>query len=383
MSIVVLIPARGGSKGIKLKNIVPIAGKPLIYYATKACEDSVYVNKVIIATDLKKIENVVNGFGFYKVEIYKRLKRNAQDNSKTIDLVLEFVKFLDPNDILILVQATSPLVTYTDIDNAIKRYLESSCDSMLSCIKADGFYWTDLGEPILHEQNNRKRRQDYDSKVLKENGAIYINKVQNIISEKSLLSGEIEPFIMNKDTSLEIDEPNDIILAEKLLRKRVIDKVSKADYKMFLCDCDGTLTDGGMYYSKNGEEMKKFNTKDGFGITTLQKNGYIVGIITGENNDIVRKRAKKLKISELHMGVKNKLSVVKEIAKKYKINLEQIVYVGDDMNDYDVIKNVGLGCATYNACDKLKNIAKYTTKLAGGMGAVREVIDLLCADIED
>ncbi len=381
MANIVLIPARGGSKGIKHKNIIPILGKPLIYYTLNACQHSKSVDKIVVATDSKEIGDVSLGFGFDKVEVYKRKKENAKDSSKTIDLVLEYSKYLNKNDILILVQATSPLTTAEDIDNVIEDYKHSNCDSMLSCVRAQGFYWTQNGEPILHDKNNRKRRQDCSSQVLKENGAIYINKVKNIIENKTLLSGVIKPFIMADETKIEIDELDDIVEIENILKKRLLKNIDFKKFKMFLTDCDGTLTDGGMYYSKNGEELKKFNTKDGFGLKKIKNSGLKVGIITGEDNQIVQKRAEKLGIDLLFMGVQDKLKVVKSLAKKFKISLDEIIYIGDDMNDYEVVNSVGFGCATNNAKEELKLVSKYVTKLPGGMGAVREVVDLIDSKI--
>lgn len=377
MGNIVLIPARGGSKGIKNKNITNVAGNPLIYYVSYSAQKSKHTDKIYVGTDSEKIANVAMSFGFNKLQIYKRLKKNAADTSKTIDFVLEFVKKLEEDDVLILIQATSPLTTSEDIDNAINLYQSSDCDSLFSAVNADGFYWNKNGEPVLHDYKNRQRRQEYEPELLRENGAIYINKVKNIIKNKSLLSGKIRPFIMAPETKTEIDTYDDIYTIEKIFRQRIYKNFDFSNYKMLLCDCDGTMTDGGMYYSHDGELLKKFNTKDGFGLKEIKDRGYITGIITGEISDIVKKRAEKLKITELHMGADDKLKIVKKIAKKYGISLNQIIYIGDDMNDYEVIKSVGFGCATQNAVSKLKQIAKYVTKLSGGMGAVREVTDMV------
>ena len=377
MSNVVLIPARGGSKGIKLKNITPVLGKPLLYYTSVSAQNSDSVDRIVVATDSPEIKRTALSFGFDKLEVYDRKKENAQDKSKSIDLILEYIKFLKPDDTLVLIQATSPLTTSEDISAALEDYANSDCDSMLTCTETDGFFWTNEGAPILHEVNNRQRRQDYTCTVLRENGAIYINKVKNIQENKSLLSGKIKPYIMSKETQVEIDEMEDIFKIENILKKRIVRSMDFSGFKMILTDCDGTLTDGGMYYSKTGEKLKKFNTKDGFGLKRMRDKGFVTGIITGEDNDIVRSRAEKLNIDELHMGIGDKLPVVKKLAAKYNISLDEIIYVGDDLNDIDVIKNVGFGCATANANSDVKDAAKYVTSIPGGLGAVREVIDFV------
>lgn len=110
--------------------------------------------------------------------------------------------------------------------------------------------------------------------------------------------------------------------------------------KIFITDCDGCLTDGGMYYDELGNELKKFNSKDGMGFEILRKNNILTGIITGENTNIVKRRAEKLKIDELHQGIKNKLNVLEELIKKYNFSYDEVAYVGDDINDIPVIEKV-------------------------------------------
>lgn len=146
---------------------------------------------------------------------------------------------------------------------------------------------------------------------------------------------------------------------------------------MFLTDCDGCLTDGGMYYSESGDELKKFNTKDGMGFGLLTESGIITGIITGEDTQIVKKRADKLQIDILKMGVKDKLPVILDLCKIYDISMEQIAYIGDDRNDLEVIRSVGFGCSVKNGHPEVRDSAAYVTQREGGQGAIREVVELL------
>ncbi|MCC8172991.1 MAG: HAD-IIIA family hydrolase [Odoribacter sp.] len=145
--------------------------------------------------------------------------------------------------------------------------------------------------------------------------------------------------------------------------------------KMFLTDCDGCLTDGGMYYSENGDELKKFNTRDGMGFALLREHGIITGIITSESVALNRRRAKKLKLDILEEGCKDKASAVKRICSEYQVNLENIAYVGDDVNDLEVIQMVGLGCCPADAIASVKRVASFITEAKGGEGVIREVAD--------
>lgn len=155
-------------------------------------------------------------------------------------------------------------------------------------------------------------------------------------------------------------------------KKRIIPEI-----KMFLTDCDGCLTDGGMYYSEAGDELKRFNTLDGMGFRLLKERGIITGVITGEKRELNRRRSKKLALDILEQGVQDKLSVVEELCDKYRIDLCNVAYVGDDINDLSVIKAVGFGCSVPNGMDQVKKAAVYVTKRSGGQGAVREVVELI------
>lgn len=114
----------------------------------------------------------------------------------------------------------------------------------------------------------------------------------------------------------------------------------KKNIKLFLTDCDGCLTDGGMYYDELGNEWKKFNAKDGMGFKILRQNNILTGIITGENTRIVERRAEKLKLDELYQGVTNKSEILDKLVEKYNLSYEEVAYVGDDINDIAVLEKV-------------------------------------------
>lgn len=148
--------------------------------------------------------------------------------------------------------------------------------------------------------------------------------------------------------------------------------------KLVLTDCDGVLTDTGVYYSESGEVMKRFSIRDGMGIERLRNLvGIETGIITGELSGSVKSRAKKLRIEELHLGTKNKVEVLKKILEKKKLKAENIAFIGDDMNDFDIMKEVGLAACPGDALDDIKNISHYICKNLGGYGAFREFAELI------
>lgn len=147
--------------------------------------------------------------------------------------------------------------------------------------------------------------------------------------------------------------------------------------RLFATDVDGVLTDAGMYYSESGDEWKKFNTRDGMGIKLLQKAGLITAIVTQERTRLVARRAEKLAIPELHQGVFDKLSVIRDMAMRHGISLKEVAYVGDDVNDIEALKAVGLSAAPADGLPQVLGIVDYVCRQKGGEGAVRELADLI------
>ena len=179
-----------------------------------------------------------------------------------------------------------------------------------------------------------------------------------------------------------IDKPEDEEKINKLLFSKPEEKEERIPLiKLFLTDCDGCLTDGGMYYSEFGDELKKFNTKDGMAFKLLQEKGILTGIITGENVELNNRRAKKMSVDIIKSGCNNKALVVSEICSEFGIDLENVCYIGDDINDIDLIKLVGYGCAPYDASLEVKRVAKYITRAKGGEGVIREVAERILLNI--
>jgi N-acylneuraminate cytidylyltransferase len=181
---------------------------------------------------------------------------------------------------------------------------------------------------------------------------------------------------MPEETALEIDEPEDFVIIQSLLyeRLRKLKRECISNIKMVVMDIDGCLTDGGMYYSENGDELKKFNTKDGMAISMLNEKGIITGIITGENRELNRRRAEKLHMHFIKQGVKDKAFCLRQICKEYSIDLEKVLYIGDDINDIEAIKIVGYSACPADADIHVKKIADYISTKKGGEALVRNVI---------
>ncbi|NQZ80592.1 MAG: 3-deoxy-manno-octulosonate-8-phosphatase KdsC [Colwellia sp.] len=147
--------------------------------------------------------------------------------------------------------------------------------------------------------------------------------------------------------------------------------------KLFICDIDGVFSDGRIYLGNDGEELKAFHTKDGYGIKALGASGVEVAVITGRRSAIVANRMKALNVEHIIQGEENKLPALKLLLAKLNLSVNDVAYIGDDMPDFECMEYVGLSIAVNDAHPQIIKIADYTTFIHGGFGAVREVCDLI------
>lgn len=220
MTNIAFIPVRGGSKSIPLKNIKLLNGYPLVYWTAKAANDATCIDRVIVATDSDDIRSVVKSFNLSKVVLYDREAENASDTASTESVMLEYINKsnLSNEDNFFLIQATSPLLKNKHIDEMYQKLKVSNSDSALSCVRNKRFYWSEDGKALNYDYKARPRRQDFKG-LMMENGACYINTVGNIKKDKNRLSGKIAVYEMPEYTAVEIDEPDDFLLIEKLMEK--------------------------------------------------------------------------------------------------------------------------------------------------------------------
>lgn len=382
---VAFIPVRGGSKSIPLKNIKPICGKPLVYWTIKAACGCKYIDRVYIATDSEKIREAVEQFKrgaeaelFAKMAVIDRSEESASDTASTEFAMLEFAGKYEFDNI-VLIQATSPLLQSSDLDRGFEAFETEGTNSVLSVVRQKRFHWGNdergYASPTNYDVFHRPRRQEFDG-YLVENGAFYISSKADLLKSQNRVSGNIKAVEMNEDTFFEIDEPSDWVIIEALMKKNGLVKSSEIpEIKLFLTDCDGCLTDGGMYYSEKGDELKKFNTRDGMGFALLRQKGIITGIITSEKVDLNRRRAEKLQLDILEAGCKDKWKAIRRICAERNIELQNVCYIGDDINDLEAVREVGYGCCPADAIQEVRLSADYIAKAKGGEGVIREVVE--------
>jgi YrbI family 3-deoxy-D-manno-octulosonate 8-phosphate phosphatase len=386
---IAFVPIRSGSKGIKDKNIKNFCGKPLVFWVLKAAQECKLIDKVIIASDSGRYNNIIYNFDFNKIRIYDRDKKNCKDNSSTESIMIEFLEksknnkigYIDynfnGNDDFILIQATNPFLTANNLYEAILCKNDYDYLSIFSVVEDKSFFWTKDGSACNYNYMKRPRRQDHNDYRYKENGSFYINRVDSILVCNNRLSTIPGMYVMPWYSQFEIDEPEDWELCEFLFKKYILSEKRRnsKDIKLFFSDIDGTLTDGGIYYSTDLEH-KKFNTKDGKGFELLKNAGIKIGLITQEVFTPNTRRSEKIGCDFFLEGIINKFIKIAELCEKEQIELSQVAYIGDDLNDFDLLSKVGLAACPADAAREIKEIPGIIVlENKGGHGAVREFID--------
>jgi N-acylneuraminate cytidylyltransferase len=194
----------------------------MIWWSLQAAYQSISIDKIIVATDCDQIAEVVAGFGMDNVEIYRRDDQNAQDDSSTESVMLEYINKSDLSDdtTFLLLQATSVFTRSQDINAGLEAYNEQGVDSVLSCVESKQFFWSAEGRSLNYDYKSRPRRQDFEGQLI-ENGAFYINSVKSVKESGNRLSGNIRPVIMPHYSSIELDEPHDWIIAESIMQQLI------------------------------------------------------------------------------------------------------------------------------------------------------------------
>lgn len=372
------IPLRKNSKGIPNKNRKKLLGRPLFTWVlTEAIFSE--LDLVYIFTDDDKIIDYVNLHFKWssKVVCLKRSPKNASDTASTEDAMLEFCEIIDVNfDAFCLLQATSPLTKSQDINRALNAVANEDYDAVLSVVNTHRFIWSKDGKSLNYDHKNRPRRQDFDG-LLMENGAVYCTTKEGLLASKNRLSGKIGTIEMTEETLVEIDSETDWKLVEQLMISRFKSNKSAQRINHLVLDVDGVFTDGRVVYDDKGELSKTFDMRDGMGLEILREHGVKVMVMTSENSKIVEQRMKKLKISDVFLGIKDKYSCLENICTERGISAKEIAYMGDDINDLSNMLRAGWSLSPANATKIIKFHADIVLSNKSADGAIREASEFI------
>ena len=266
-----IIPLRKDSKGIPGKNKKKMVGRPLFSWVlTEAIFSD--LDAVYVFTNDTEIISYVEREYFWTNKVFALLRNeeNANDTASTESTMLEFSAQINHDyAVLCLLQATSPLTLAADINTALDKIIIEKYDSALTVVNTHRFTWNSDGTPQNYDVFNRPRRQDFEG-LLIENGAVYATQKELFLASKNRVSGTIGLVKMPEETLMEIDSLSDWGIVENLLMERQKGMKCHQRIDYLVLDVDGVFTDGGVYYSKEGEMSKKFDMRDGMGLEILR-----------------------------------------------------------------------------------------------------------------
>jgi YrbI family 3-deoxy-D-manno-octulosonate 8-phosphate phosphatase len=382
-STLAIIPARGGSKGIPCKNVRLLAGKPLLAYSIEHALAARSVTRVVVSTDDDEISLVALQWG---AEVVRRPAEISGDTASSESALLHVLDHLRETeayepDLVVFLQATSPMRDRGDLDAACSTLISDGADSLFSACRVEGFTWRRSGPslaPVNYDPLNRPRRQDLQETVLEENGSFYVFHPRVLRAFGGRLGGRIAVYEMPRALSFQIDEPADIGLLEALMAAtpRAVPDVDPSRVGLVALDFDGVLTDNRVWVDQTGTESVACHRGDGWGLRLLHEAGVPVVVISTEANPVVAARCRKLSV-ECVQGCEDKPAALKKHAESIGVSLDRTLFMGNDVNDLPCLSVVGLPAAVADAAPEVLAVARYVTVAGGGHGAVRELADWL------
>jgi YrbI family 3-deoxy-D-manno-octulosonate 8-phosphate phosphatase len=382
--ILAVIPARGGSKGISRKNVRLIGGKPLLGWSIEAARSSKRVDRIAVSTDDPEIATVAQSFGAEVIDRPAEISGDTASSESALLHALDHLRDIEryEPDTVVFLQATSPLRRPDDIQAAIETMERAGADSLFSACPAHGFVWR-LHEgqlrSLTYDYRSRPRRQDIGEDLV-ENGSIYAFRPRILREYNNRLGGKVAVYLMDPLDSFQIDEPGDFERLERLaaLRDNRPPRPNLAAVGLLVLDFDGVMTDNRVLVSQDGVEAVWCHRGDGWGIARLKERGIQIAVISTEVNPVVAARCCKLGIDFIQ-ACDDKLAALRDLAGSLGLGTEQIAYVGNDVNDLECLRWVGVPIAVADAVPEVLSAAHLTTTHTGGQGAVREVADWLIA----
>lgn len=380
--ILALIPARGGSKSLPRKNVLPLKGVPLIAHTICAARSASLVTRVVVSTDDAEIAAVARQFG---ADVVDRPAELATDDASSESALLHALEHLEVTegyrpDILCFLQCTSPLTSGEDIDGTLESLLSNDADSAFAATRFHYFVWKEDANGgvvgVNHLKSERLRRQDRELEYL-ETGAVYAMRTKRFRQVRHRFFGKTVIFEMPASRVLEIDEPADFELAEArmapLLRTH---STAPMSVDAIIFDFDGVFTDDRVTVDQEGREAVTCSRGDGMGIELLRNAGIQMLVISKERNPVVEHRCAKLKL-ECRQGVDTKIDVLEAWIETQGLDRSKIVYLGNDVNDLECMAAVGWAVVPADAHPRARARASIILGALGGRGAIRELADLI------
>lgn len=379
MGDIIIIPARGGSKGIRRKNLQEIAGKSLVEIAIRTALRT--GKQVCVSSDSEEVLNVARANDAIPL---KRPLEISGDEASSESAVLHCLESLGlESGVAVLMQCTSPFTRHEELTDAIEKVKSGEFDSVFSSSKDTAFRWSadPAGNlfPLGHPADQRPRRQDLPD-VWAETGSFYAFDIPKFLTNKYRFFGRVGQVETTLNFPIDIDTPDELELARILAMNTPSfsydDSAKWRKIKAVAYDFDGVMTDNHVTLDQTGRESVTCSRSDGYGVSLLKAAGVAQVIVSREANSVVRCRAEKLGI-EFEAPCFEKWYFLERWAKHNGLRPEEIAFIGNDENDVECMRNVGLSLAVSDAHPSCLGVAGKILTKEGGKGAVREFADLL------
>ncbi|HEY5730720.1 MAG TPA: acylneuraminate cytidylyltransferase [Anaerolineales bacterium] len=404
--ILALIPARGGSKGIPRKNIKPFAGYPLVAWSIAAGLQANSVSRVIVSTDDEEIAAVAREYGAETP--FLRPHELAQDRTPDLPAFEHALKWLEDiegyqPDIVVQLRPTSPIRPTDMIDSAIKILIENpDADSVRGVVPAGQnpykmWRFNGYDKPMNPLLGVEGIAEPYNSprQILPpaywQTGHIDAIRTTTITRKNSLTGSVVYPLVIDPRYTVDIDTPADWAKYEALVYQGGLDMVTPDDRRrrkmpgrieLVIFDFDGVFTDNRVWTDQDGKEKVAASRSDSIKFGELREKGIEVMILSSEPNSVVAARAKKMRVEVIHgIGLQDKGRVMREVLEKKDIKAENVVYVGNDVNDLPCFEVAGWSVAVSDAYPEVLQAADFVLSKPGGHGAVRELCELILKNI--
>jgi YrbI family 3-deoxy-D-manno-octulosonate 8-phosphate phosphatase len=382
-----IIPARSGSVGIKDKNIRPFCGVPLVVRTIRAATAAASVDRVVVSTDSEDYAQICREAGAEVVIRPQDLATSTTSSESALLHVLETMKEAGASlpEWVVFLQCTSPFTRPEDIDALVRAVQAGGTDTGLTAVRSHRFLWrTGAGGEVAgvnHDKTVRLRRQDREPEFM-ENGAVYVMRTEGFLRHKNRFFGKTVLHEVPSWQALEIDSPEDWDVAEAVFRKfaggPVRGRGLPLQPKLVVFDFDGVFTDNRVLVDEEGKEAVFCDRGDGLALGWLRESGLRGLILSKEKNKVVEARARKVGLAVAH-GVDGKRVFLQTWCQEQGIPLDDVVYLGNDLNDLECFDLVGCAVATGDAFPEVKAAADLVLERNGGRGAIRELVGRILA----
>jgi N-acylneuraminate cytidylyltransferase len=384
---VAVIPARGGSKGVPRKNLQHVGGVPLIQRAVRTASAAQEIDAVFVSTDHDEIADLALRAGAWVID---RPAELAQDASSSESVLLHALGAIESEtgrpEVVVMIQATSPFIYAGDLDVAVTRVRDGEADCAFSATPTHAFLWRygDHGAvSVNHDAAVRVRRQDLELQY-RETGAFYAMDVEGFLAVRHRFFGRVEMQVVEERWAVDVDGPDDLQHA-RLIAPDFRDPAFPlpfSDARALVTDFDGVHTDDHAFIDETGRESVRVSRADGHGLGRLAAVGLPMLILSRERNAVVAARAEKLGMDVVH-AVNDKVPALRAWAAKRAVDLRQVVYVGNDMNDVGCLEIVGWPVVVADAHPSTLPYARLRLSRLGGEGALREVAEMMLAALNE